>query len=123
MFANPATPVLQTIDLAAGYAGVSIVSGLNIEVGAGEVVALLGPNGAGKTTALLTIAGDLAPLEGTVVVSGRPVTDHLFRRAQRGMALVTDDRSVFRDLTTAQNLRLGDGDSDEALRIFPALNR
>ena len=117
------THLLQTKDLAAGYADVAVVHDLDLHVDAGEVVALLGPNGAGKTTALLTLAGDLAPLGGTVAIAGRTVTDRLFRRARRGMALVTDDRAVFRDLTTAENLRLGDGDPDEAVRIFPALAR
>jgi len=116
-------PALQTRGLASGYGDVSIVEDLSITVDPGEVVALLGPNGAGKTTALLTIAGDLRPLAGTLEIAGRPVTDPLFRRAQRGMALVTDDRAVFRELTVAENLRLSDGDPDAAVRIFPALGR
>lgn len=86
-------------------------------------MALLGPNGAGKTTALLTIAGELPPLAGSIDIAGSRTTDALFRRAKRGLALVTDDRSVFRDLTVAENLRLGDGDVMEAVRIFPALER
>ncbi|HLL69394.1 MAG TPA: ABC transporter ATP-binding protein [Micromonosporaceae bacterium] len=117
------TTMLQTHGLAAGYDGVAIVEDLSIRVEAGEVVALLGPNGAGKTTALLTIAGDLPLISGTVEIAGRTSSDPLYRRAQRGMALVTDDRAVFRDLTVAENLRLGDGDPAEALRIFPALTR
>lgn len=116
-------PALQTRGLAAGYGDVSIVEDLSITVEPGEVVALLGPNGAGKTTALLTIAGDLRPLAGTLEIAGRPATDPLFRRAQRGLALVTDDRAVFRELTVAENLRLSDGDPNEAVRIFPALGR
>lgn len=117
------TSVLETKDLAAGYGDVSVVQDLCLKVGAGEVVALLGPNGAGKTTALLTMAGVLRPLAGTVEIAGKVARDPLFRRAQRGLALVTDDRTVFRGLTTAENLRLGDGDPDEAVRIFPALAR
>jgi branched-chain amino acid transport system ATP-binding protein len=114
---------LQTRGLAAGYGGVSVVQDLEIQVGAGEVVALLGPNGAGKTTALLTIAGVLPPIAGTVEIDGRVVRDPMFRRARRGMALVTDDRAIFRELTVAENLRLGDGDPAEAVRIFPPLAR
>lgn len=117
------TAMLQTNGLAAGYDGVAIVEDLSIRVEPGEVVALLGPNGAGKTTVLLTIAGELPPIAGTVEIAGRSTPDPLFRRAQRGMALVTDDRSVFRELTVAENLRLGDGDPAHALRIFPALTR
>ncbi len=114
---------LRTSGLAAGYGGVSVVQDLAIQVDAGEVVALLGPNGAGKTTALLTIAGALPAIGGTVEIGGRVANDPMFRRARRGMALVTDDRALFRELTVAENLRLSDGDPDEAVRIFPPLAR
>jgi branched-chain amino acid transport system ATP-binding protein len=112
---------LQTRGLAAGYGGVSVVQDLAIQVDPGEVVALLGPNGAGKTTALLTMAGVLPPIAGSVEIDGRVATDPLFRRARAGMALVTDDRALFRQLTVAENLRLSDGDPNEAVRIFPPL--
>jgi branched-chain amino acid transport system ATP-binding protein len=113
--------VLQTRGLDAGYGDVAMVHGLDLHVDRHEVVALLGPNGAGKTTALLTIAGALTPLAGDVVMAGKVVTDALFRRAQRGMSLVSDDRVIFRDLTTAENLRLSDHDPSEAITIFPEL--
>jgi branched-chain amino acid transport system ATP-binding protein len=115
------TIVLRTSGLAAGHGEVAAVEDLSIEVAAGEVVALLGPNGAGKTTALLTIAGALAPLGGTIELFGQPSAEPMFRRSRRGMALVTDDRGIFRDLTVAENLRLSDGDPDDAVAIFPAL--
>ena len=115
--------IVETNNLDAGYGGVPIVHDLNLVVGKGEVVALLGANGAGKTTALLTISGALNPLGGTVSISGRVVKDSLQARARRGLALVTDDRSIFRDLTVKENLRLGDGDPDYAVQLFPALSR
>ena len=61
-------PVLVTKGLRAGYDGVPVVHGLDLAVDAGEVVALLGANGAGKTTTLLTIAGLLPPIDGTLVI-------------------------------------------------------
>jgi branched-chain amino acid transport system ATP-binding protein len=115
--------VLRTERLMAGYGEVSVVDALSIEVNAGEVVALLGPNGAGKTTALLTIAGAIPALGGTVEFIGQARPEPMFRRARRGMALVSDDRGIFRELTVAENLRLGDGDPEHALAIFPALAR
>ena len=113
--------VLQTHALAAGYAAVSIVEDLSIRVDAGEIVALLGPNGAGKTTALLTIAGALPPISGRVEIGGTVAAGPLHRRARDGMAVVTDDRAVFRELTVAENLRLGEGDPRQATAVFPAL--
>jgi ABC-2 type transport system ATP-binding protein len=47
-----------------------VVRGVDIEVGAGEIVGLLGRNGAGKTTALRCMAGVLVPSAGTVSVDG-----------------------------------------------------
>jgi len=99
--------VLRTTGLTAGHKGVPAVRDLDLEVAAGEVVALLGPAGAGKSTTLGTIAGELPPIGGWVELRGRrvrPGTTHLL--ARRGLALVPEDRGLFRQLTVAQNLRL-----------------
>jgi branched-chain amino acid transport system ATP-binding protein len=113
--------IIETRELRAGYGDVPVVHDLNVRVEAGEIVALLGANGAGKTTALLTIAGALPALGGQVVLAGRPAPGSLHHRARSGIAIVTDDRSIFRELTVAENLRLGDGDPQDAVAIFPAL--
>jgi branched-chain amino acid transport system ATP-binding protein len=84
-------------------------------------VALFGPNGAGKTTTLLALAGELTPMTGEVRIQGRATTAPLHRRAQRGLTLVTEERSIFAGLTVDENLRLGRGDPCEALRLFPEL--
>ncbi len=67
---DPTTPVLRVRDLAAGYGDLAAVRGIDLEVHPGEVVALLGPNGAGKSTTLLTIAGELPPISGTIECLG-----------------------------------------------------
>jgi ATP-binding cassette, subfamily F, member 3 len=59
--------VLATTDLAVGYPGhPALLSGLNLEIRAGQRIALTGPNGAGKTTLVRTLAGKLPPLAGSV---------------------------------------------------------
>ena len=58
-------------DLAVGYDGAALASGLNARLRQGARVALLGPNGAGKTTLVRTIAGQLAPLAGRVRLGAR----------------------------------------------------
>jgi branched-chain amino acid transport system ATP-binding protein len=101
------TALLEVDGLRAGYGRVEVVRDLSFSVDAGEIVALLGPNGAGKTTTLLTIAGLLRPLGGAVRVLGRPVDARVpHRNARRGVALVTEDRSLFPQLTVRENLRL-----------------
>ena len=64
-------PLLETRNLKAGYLGREVVRAVNLTVQPGEVVCLLGPNGAGKSTTLLTIAGELAPVDGIVHVQQR----------------------------------------------------
>jgi branched-chain amino acid transport system ATP-binding protein len=113
--------IIETRGLRAGYGDVPVVHDLELRVEAGEIVALLGANGAGKTTALLTIAGALPALGGQVILAGQPAPGSLHHRARSGIAIVTDDRSIFRELTVAENLRLGDGDPQDAVAIFPAL--
>ena len=113
--------LVETTGLHAGYGNVPVVHDLAVHVDQGEIIALLGANGAGKTTALLTIAGAIPALGGQIVIAGKPAPGGLHRRAKLGMALVSDDRSIFRELTAWENLRLGDGDPAEAVRLFPAL--
>jgi ABC-type branched-subunit amino acid transport system ATPase component len=114
-------PLIEARGIDAGYHGHPIVRNLNLKVDAGEVVALLGPNGAGKTTTILTLAGDLRPLAGEILVDGKPTLAPLNRRAKAGTGLVTEERSVFMRLSAQDNLKVGRCDVDEALRLFPEL--
>jgi ABC-type branched-subunit amino acid transport system ATPase component len=114
-------PVVKATGLTAGYAEGPVIRDIDLHVMSGEVVALLGPNGAGKTTTLLTIAGELKPTGGEVHFEGMKITTGLHTRARRGLAFVTEERSVFMDLTTAENLRVGRCDVDYALGLFPEL--
>ncbi len=120
--------LLEIENLSSGYNGVPVVRGLNLHVGAGEIVALLGPNGAGKTTTLLTTSALLPMLGGDIRVLGRSISGrraHLI--ARDGLAHVPEDRSLFFQLTVQENLRLGAAkgaaDIDQALRYFPALEK
>jgi sulfate-transporting ATPase len=113
--------LLEAVDLTAGYGSLPAVRNLDLRIDEGEVVALLGPNGAGKTTTLLTLAGELAPLGGAVRWKGEPTHDPLHVRAREGLALITEERSIFKRLTTAANLRLGRGTTADAIDLFPEL--
>ena len=125
-----ADALIEVTDLTAGYRGVPVVRNINLTVGAGEVVALLGPNGAGKTTTLLSISGILRPLAGTIMVLGAPVrAGRTPEIAQRGLAHVPEDRSLFFSLSVQENMRLGLSGPrssrrqayERALELFPAL--
>ena len=90
-------PALEVTDLAAGYGGTPVVRDLSLRVMPGHVLALLGPNGAGKTTTLLALAGLATRTHGTVAVTGHEVVPNRPRAvAKAGLALVPDDRALFR---------------------------
>ena len=115
--------LLETRMLKAGYLGREVVSGVNLTVQPGEVVALLGPNGAGKTTTLLTLAGQLAPVDGIVMFANVPTFTPMYQRVRQGVGLVTEERLIFTKMSTRDNLRIGGGDVDRALALFPELER
>jgi branched-chain amino acid transport system ATP-binding protein len=117
------TAVLETRKLCSGYSGQPVVHDLDLKIEAGEVVALLGPNGAGKTTTMLTLAGELRPLSGEVLFNGQPTKARLHRRARNGMSYVTEERSVFKGLTTRDNFRVAGLDPDKAVELFPELEK
>jgi len=113
--------LLECRDLAAGYGGMAVVRDVDLHVEPGEVVALIGPNGAGKTTTLLTLAGELPAIAGEILFQGAATKAPLFRRAQRGMGFVTEERSVFMRLTAAENLKVAGVAPQDAVELFPEL--
>ena len=113
--------LVQARGLTAGYGGTPAIHGIDLEARAGEVVALLGANGAGKTTTLLTLAGEVAPISGSVVFRGDARRRRLHQRARQGLGFLTEERCVFMQLTGWQNLKLGRGRPQKALQLFPEL--
>src|SRR6185437_7832409 len=107
----------------AGYGGQPVVHDLDLAVEPGEVVCLLGPNGAGKTTTLLALSGVLAPLGGEVEFDGETTRAPLHKRARKGLGYVTEERSVFKGLSTRDNLRCGGVSTADALALFPELEK
>ncbi len=98
-------PILSAENLVKTYNGKSVVNGLSLTVGQGEVVGLLGPNGAGKTTAFYMTIGLIRPDQGRVFLNGRDVTDlPIHERARMGMGYLAQEPSVFRSLTVEENI-------------------
>ncbi len=100
---------LSVQGLQAGYRGLEVLHGVDLEVPAGSFTALVGPNGAGKTTLLRTIAGLLPTTGGTSLLDGG---DRLTGRSpesvvRRGVSLVPEGRHVFPRMTVRENLLLG----------------
>jgi lipopolysaccharide export system ATP-binding protein len=98
-------PLLQTESLIKVYNGRAVVSGVNVNVKAGEIVGLLGPNGAGKTTTFYMIVGLIRPNQGKILFEGRDITrTPMFRRARMGMGYLAQEPSIFRKLTVEENI-------------------
>ena len=78
----------ETKELAIGYGGTPLASGITLGAVPGQILALIGPNGAGKSTLLKTLAGQLAPLGGAVLLDGRSLTDYTGPARARKLALM-----------------------------------
>lgn len=109
-----------------------VIQGLNIEIGAGEVVALVGPSGAGKSTIAALLPRFYDVDEGTVEVNGVNVAELALAELRQSMAIVAQEPVLFsgtiRDNIAYSNPSLGDDEvkaaarsayADEFIRSFP----
>jgi branched-chain amino acid transport system ATP-binding protein len=100
-----APPILELIDVRAGYGRIEALHGLSLSLREGEVLALLGPNGAGKTTTVGVVGGRIAPTSGCVHIAGRHVNGIDFEEVARaGVCTIPEGRGVFPNLTVEENL-------------------
>jgi len=96
---------LQAVELSKSYRGRKVVDDVELEIGQGEVVGLLGPNGAGKTTTFYILVGLARPDSGRVLLNGDEITDFpMYLRARSGISYLPQEPSVFRQLTSEENL-------------------
>jgi branched-chain amino acid transport system ATP-binding protein len=123
---------LEIRDLRAGYGRLTVVHGVSLSVGRGEIAGLIGANGAGKTTLFRALMGLATVTGGSVLVDGEPAAHGRDRVDASRIALCTQTRDLFVSLTVEDNLRLGAravSDSkaatrqrlDEVLGMLPAL--
>jgi branched-chain amino acid transport system ATP-binding protein len=124
--ATAATPLLEVARLRAGYGETVIVEDLDFALAPASAWALLGRNGVGKTTLLTTLMGLNTVHGGSVRFAGRDLaalTPHA--RARAGLALVPQERQIFRSLTVDENLRVaalpGAWTVARAYELFPRL--
>jgi branched-chain amino acid transport system ATP-binding protein len=115
--------LIEAKDVSAGYGKMPVIRGLDLHVDAGEVVALIGANGVGKTTTLLTLAGELTPMEGEVHFLGEPTRAPMHARCRNGLGYLTEERSVIMEMSVADNLKLARVSPQVAFDFFPALER
>ena len=102
------TALLAVSGLAINFGGLAVLSGLDLDVGEGEIVALIGPNGAGKTTVFNVISGLYQPSAGRVAFRGEDLVGlppHAICR--RGIARTFQNTEIFRRLSCLDNVLVG----------------
>ncbi len=92
-------------ELVKSYRKRVVVDKVSIHVHQGEIVGLLGPNGAGKTTTFYMFTGIIRPKSGNVYLNDINITTKpMYQRARMGIGYLSQEPSVFRNLTVRQNL-------------------
>jgi simple sugar transport system ATP-binding protein len=103
-----AEPLVRLTDAGKSYGSIIALSGISLEVSAGEVTCVLGDNGAGKSTLIKIIAGLHRPSSGTYEVEGHAVSFSSPREAlERGIATVYQDLAVVPLMPVWRNFFLG----------------
>jgi branched-chain amino acid transport system ATP-binding protein len=121
--------MLEVRDLHAYYGKSHILQGVDMQVGAGEVVSLLGRNGVGRSTTVKAIMGEVPP-RGSIRFKNQEIAGlPSYRIARLGLGYVPEHRDIFPTLTVRQNLMMGIKDLrhggkwtlDDMLAMFPNL--
>jgi branched-chain amino acid transport system ATP-binding protein len=101
----PPEPILELIEVRAGYGTIEVLHGLSLTVNRGEVLALLGPNGGGKSTTLKVCGGLIELMSGDIRLAGRSVAGvSADKLARLGLCTIPEGRGIFPNLTVRENL-------------------
>lgn len=84
--------VLRTIGLKIGYKGNALMPAIDVALHEGEAVALVGANGSGKTTLFKTLTGSLKPIEGSVELCGKPLSEYSPNERAKLFSLVLTEK-------------------------------
>src|SRR5688572_29519292 len=97
--------MLRARGVCKSYGATPVLTGVDVTIDAGQIVALLGPNGAGKTTLVSIVAGLRRPDRGSVEVGGVDA-GRAPREAQSHIGLAPQDLAIYPSLTVRQNLQV-----------------
>jgi len=101
-------PILRVEALSKRFRGLLAISDVSFAVDPGSITSVIGPNGAGKSTLFNLVTGYLAPTAGTVSFKERTITGLATNRiAELGVSRAFQIARPFRDLSVAENVRIG----------------
>lgn len=125
--------ILKIEQLYSGYGNIEALRGVDLSVGAGEIVTLIGANGAGKSTLLMTICGDPQASRGKISFEDQDITQlPTYRIMRMGIAQSPEGRRIFPRMSVFENLQMGAAladakhfrqDLDRVFDLFPILGR
>jgi branched-chain amino acid transport system ATP-binding protein len=99
--------MLELKNLNAGYGPSQVIFNLSMEVKEKEIVSIIGRNGVGKTSTLKAVMGLINVVSGSIQFNSAEISRlPTYKRGRLGMAYVPDDRGIFGNVTTAENLRI-----------------
>jgi branched-chain amino acid transport system ATP-binding protein len=100
--------LLEVRNLDAFYGAMQVLHGVNLAVGAGEIVGLVGANAAGKSSLMFTLAGLRTTHRGAVLLDGDDISGlSPWERPSRGLVLVPERRRLFPFMSVLENLEVG----------------
>jgi branched-chain amino acid transport system ATP-binding protein len=100
--------LLEVKNLDAFYGDIQVLHGVNLNVGAGEIVGLVGANAAGKSSLMFTLAGLRTTHRGAVLLDGNEIGGlSPWERPAKGLVLVPERRRLFPFMTVLENLEVG----------------
>jgi branched-chain amino acid transport system ATP-binding protein len=126
-----AEAMLTVSGVSTHYGNIEALSGVDVEIGAGEIVTLIGANGAGKSTLLMTICGNPRASGGRIVFQGQDITGlPTHEIVGLGIAQAPEGRRIFARMSVMENLQMGattakpehfDEDLARVFSLFPIL--
>lgn len=100
--------MLELDRVRAGYGAINVLWDVSLRAQAGQLTAIIGPNGAGKTTLLRAIMGLIPVNGGEIRLDGKRLNGTpTWHMADHGVAMITEDRLIFRDMSVEENLIMG----------------
>ena len=126
----PGAALIEARGVGVRLDGRGILTGIDLDVRAGEILALVGPNGAGKSTLLSVLSGDASPNEGEVTLLGRPIGDYRALELARLRSVLTQANAVSFPFRVIEIVQMGrnpwmrsstvDDDRDAVIRAVEA---